>query len=122
MLVSDYPVKMLPKEIAVDREMLTKLTGQYPLTPAFVITVTEEDGELYAQATDSGKATSLTLHQNGVDRKPRGRTSARAAGNVNLLETFSRSLPDSPILQRPAQFSEPERWPSGLRRTLGKRV
>jgi CubicO group peptidase (beta-lactamase class C family) len=100
-LVSDYPAPMLPAaapEVTLDRAVLTKLVGQYPLTPAFVISVTEDGGKLYAQATgqpkfqlfaksetefflkvveasvtfekdDSGAVTGLVLHQGGANQK-----------------------------------------------------
>jgi serine-type D-Ala-D-Ala carboxypeptidase/endopeptidase len=77
-------------------ETLREYVGEYPLTPAFVITISEADGALFAQATGQGKArlfasandeffykvvdaqisfqrgadgkiTGLVLHQNGRD-------------------------------------------------------
>jgi D-alanyl-D-alanine-carboxypeptidase/D-alanyl-D-alanine-endopeptidase len=100
-LVSDYPAPMLPPppvEVTIARSVLTKLTGQYPLTPTFVITVTEDGGKLYAQATGqpkfqlfatsetefflkvveasvtfekdaTGTVTGLVLHQGGANQK-----------------------------------------------------
>ncbi|MGA8806296.1 MAG: serine hydrolase [Thermoanaerobaculia bacterium] len=84
------------KEVKADAAILERYTGSYALTPAFVITVTREGDHLYAQATAqrrleifaeddrnffykvvdaqitfvvdaTGRATSLVLHQNGVD-------------------------------------------------------
>jgi D-alanyl-D-alanine-carboxypeptidase/D-alanyl-D-alanine-endopeptidase len=100
-LVSDYPAPMLDApaaELTVSRSVLTKLVGEYPFTPAFVLTITEEDGKLYAQATgqprfqlfaksetefflkvveasvtfekdDSGTVTGLVFHQGGANQK-----------------------------------------------------
>ena len=85
------------KEIPLDAAKLTRFPGVYELTPRFKITITNEDGHLFAQATGqgklalfpesetkffikvvdaqitfksdaSGKVTSLTLHQNGRDQ------------------------------------------------------
>ena len=85
-----------PKEVALPVETLREYVGDYPLAPQFVITITEADGALFAQATGQGKApvfasardeffykvvnaqisfqrdpagkiTSLILHQNGRD-------------------------------------------------------
>lgn len=82
------------KAIDVDRKVLENYVGRYELAPNFVLTVTLEDGRLFAQATDqekaelfaesttqffykivdaqitfkpdaSGRATDLTLHQMG---------------------------------------------------------
>jgi CubicO group peptidase (beta-lactamase class C family) len=84
------------KEIKVDPKLFDGYVGQYQLAPNFVITITREGDALFAQATgqpkfqifpesergffltvvdaqitfetdSSGRATSLTLHQNGVD-------------------------------------------------------
>jgi CubicO group peptidase (beta-lactamase class C family) len=86
----------LPKEIAFPAETLREYAGEYPLSPQFVITVTEAGGQLFAQATGqasfpvyasakdeffykvvnaqlsfqrdaAGKVTGLVLHQNGRD-------------------------------------------------------
>jgi D-alanyl-D-alanine carboxypeptidase len=80
--------------VAVDPKVLDQLAGRYALTPAFIITVTHEGNELFAQATGqpklqifaksdsewfykavdaqitferdaTGKVTRLVLHQNG---------------------------------------------------------
>lgn len=85
------------KEIPLDAAKLTGFPGVYELTPQFKITITNEDGHLFAQATGqgklalfpeseikffikvvdaqitfnrdaSGKVSSLTLHQNGRDQ------------------------------------------------------
>ena len=82
--------------IAVDVETLKSYEGVYPITPAFALTVTVEDGKLMVQATGQqkfevfaespteffykvvdaqltfepgadGKAKRVTLHQNGRD-------------------------------------------------------
>ena len=81
-------------QVKVDAAVLEKYVGRYQLTPNFIITVTREGEQLYAQATNqprfelfaesprefflkvvdaqitfvvdaSGRATSLVLHQNG---------------------------------------------------------
>jgi D-alanyl-D-alanine carboxypeptidase len=86
------------KEISLDRKLLEPLTGHYELTPQFAIDITLEGNQLNAQATNqpkfpifaesetkfflkvveaeiefekdsSGKAVSLTLHQNGASLK-----------------------------------------------------
>jgi CTP synthase (UTP-ammonia lyase) len=78
----------------VDAAVLEKYTGRYQLAPSFIITVTREGDQLFAQATDqprfeifaesprefflkvvdaqltfvvddTGRATSIVLHQNG---------------------------------------------------------
>jgi len=83
-------------EIEVSQEVLESYVGDYPLAPNFVVTVSVEDGSLFAQATnqqkiqiypeseteffykvvdaqitfeqdDSGNVTGLILHQNGAD-------------------------------------------------------
>ena len=85
-----------PKEVFLPVATLREYAGSYPLAPAFVLTVTEEGGALFVQATGQGKApvfasapdeffykianarisfqrdargkvTSLVLHQNGRD-------------------------------------------------------
>ena len=93
------PLLPAPKqhhEVKVDAAVLEKYTGRYQLAPTFVITITREGGQLYAQATDqprfelfaeaprefflkvvdaqitfvvdeTGRATSLVLHQNGAN-------------------------------------------------------
>jgi CubicO group peptidase (beta-lactamase class C family) len=84
------------KEVAIDPKLLDGYVGQYQLAPSFVVTITREGDKLFAQATgqprfaifaeggrdfflkvvdaqitfttdSSGKATSLTLHQNGAN-------------------------------------------------------
>jgi D-alanyl-D-alanine-carboxypeptidase/D-alanyl-D-alanine-endopeptidase len=84
------------KEIAVDPKIFDGYTGSYQLAPNFVLTVTREGNHLFVQATAqpkfevfaegdheyfykavdaqltfvtdaAGHATSLTLHQNGMD-------------------------------------------------------
>ena len=83
------------KEVTIDPKLFDGYTGQYQLAPNFVITITREGDKLFAQATNQpkfqifaegeksfflkvvdaqitfetdagGKATSLTLHQNGA--------------------------------------------------------
>jgi D-alanyl-D-alanine-carboxypeptidase/D-alanyl-D-alanine-endopeptidase len=83
------------KEIAIDTKILDGYVGRYQLAPNFILTVTRDQKRLFAQATgqstielfaegnreffmkavdaqiafetdDQGKATSLTLHQNGA--------------------------------------------------------
>jgi CubicO group peptidase (beta-lactamase class C family) len=84
------------KEITVDPKIFDGYVGQYQLAPNFILTITREGGQLYAQATNqpklpifpegerdffykavdaqitfetdaNGRATSLTLHQNGAN-------------------------------------------------------
>jgi CubicO group peptidase (beta-lactamase class C family) len=84
------------KEIAVDPKIFEGYIGRYQLAPSFVLTVTRQDNHLFVQATGqprlevfaesdheyfykavdaqitfvtdaAGHATSLTLHQNGID-------------------------------------------------------
>jgi CubicO group peptidase (beta-lactamase class C family) len=84
------------KEISVNPKIFDGYTGQYQLAPGFILTITREGDQLFAQATGqgkaeiypesereffykivdaqitfetdaSGRATSLTLHQNGKD-------------------------------------------------------
>ncbi len=84
------------KAIAVDPKIFDGYTGRYQLAPNFVLTVTREDNHLFVQATAqpkfevfaesdhdyfykvvdaqitfvtdaAGRATGLTLHQNGMD-------------------------------------------------------
>ena len=43
-----------PKEIVLPAETLREYSGDYPLTPQFIITVSEKDGALFAQATGQG--------------------------------------------------------------------
>jgi CubicO group peptidase (beta-lactamase class C family) len=83
-------------EVKVDAAVLEKYTGRYQLAPGFIITITREADQLYAQATNqprfeifaeserefffkvvdaqltfvvdsSGRATSVVLHQNGAN-------------------------------------------------------
>jgi CubicO group peptidase (beta-lactamase class C family) len=83
-----------PREVALPIETLREYVGSYPLSPAFVITISEEGGNLFAQATGqpkvpifasakdeffykivnaqfsfqrdaAGKVSGLVLHQNG---------------------------------------------------------
>lgn len=44
------------KSITVDAKILEGYTGKYQLGPGFVLTVTREEGRLFAQATGQGKA------------------------------------------------------------------
>jgi CubicO group peptidase (beta-lactamase class C family) len=92
-----FPLLQPPKqrqEVKVDAAVLEKYTGRYQLAPNFIITVTREGDQLYAQATGqpraeifaasereffykvvdaqitfvvdaNGRATSIVLHQNG---------------------------------------------------------
>jgi CubicO group peptidase (beta-lactamase class C family) len=92
-----FPLLQPPKqrqEVKVDAAVIEKYTGRYQLAPNFIITVTREGDQLYAQATnqprfeifaesprefflkvvdaqltfvvdDTGRATSIVLHQNG---------------------------------------------------------
>jgi D-alanyl-D-alanine carboxypeptidase len=91
---TDKPVAAEPVAIAVDPAVLATYAGEYELAPGFVLTVTAEGGQLFAQATGqprfelfaksetefflkvvdaqvvfvkgaSGKAESLVLHQGG---------------------------------------------------------
>ncbi|TXN23406.1 serine hydrolase [Methylobacterium sp. WL9] len=86
----------LRREVSIDRARLRRLTGRYDLGPSFIVSVTLENGRLYAQATGqprnelfpegerafflksvdaqlsfdldgNGRATGLVLHQNGLD-------------------------------------------------------
>ncbi len=97
----DSHVPLLPapkerKEITVDPKLFDGYVGQYQLAPNFILTVTREGDQLFAQATGqpkfqiypesqrdffykvvdaqitfetdaSGRASSLTLHQNGAN-------------------------------------------------------
>ncbi len=84
------------KEIAVDPKLFDGYVGQYQLAPNFILTITRDGDKLFAQATgqpkfqifpeserefflkvvdaqitfetdSTGRATSLTLHQNGAN-------------------------------------------------------
>jgi hypothetical protein len=84
------------KEIKLDPKLFEGYVGQYQLAPSFILTITREGDALFAQATgqpkfqifpesergfflkavdaqitfetdSAGRATSLTLHQNGAD-------------------------------------------------------
>jgi serine-type D-Ala-D-Ala carboxypeptidase/endopeptidase len=88
------PPAKVRQEVKVDPAVLEQYTGSYQLAPTFVITITREGNQLYAQATGqprfeifpesprefflkvvdaqitfvvdaSGRATGLVLHQNG---------------------------------------------------------
>lgn len=90
----EVPAPKVRKEIAVAAEVLERYVGRYELSPDFVISITREGDHLFLQATGqarfelfaesdrdfflkavdaqvtftsdgSGKATTLTLHQNG---------------------------------------------------------
>jgi CubicO group peptidase (beta-lactamase class C family) len=85
-----------PEEVQLDEATLDAYVGQYQLAPEFIITVTRKEKRMFGQATgqpqfelfakaenafflkaveasvtfhadDSGKITSMTLHQNGQD-------------------------------------------------------
>lgn len=45
-----------PKEVTLTMETLHEYVGTYPLAPTFALTITEEGGALFAQATGQGKA------------------------------------------------------------------
>jgi len=92
-----FPLLQAPKqrkEVKVDAAVLDKYTGRYQLAPTFILTITREGNQLYAQATNqprfeifaeserefflkvvdaqltfvvdaNGRATSIVLHQNG---------------------------------------------------------
>jgi|SRR5271165_401631 len=86
------------KEIAVDPKLFDGYVGRYELVPSFILTVTQEAGHLFVQATGQpkfevfpespkdyfykvvdaqitfetdaqGRATALVLHQNGMDQR-----------------------------------------------------
>jgi len=99
LLDSHVPLMAPPKEhkeVAVDPKVFDGYVGRYQLAPNFILTITREDDQLYAQATNQpklpifpegereffykavdaqitfetdskGRATSLTLHQNGAN-------------------------------------------------------
>jgi serine-type D-Ala-D-Ala carboxypeptidase/endopeptidase len=85
------------QEVKVDAAVLEKYTGRYELAPNFILAITRDGDRLYSQATgqprfeifaegardffvkdfdaqltfvvdDTGRATSIVLHQNGADR------------------------------------------------------
>lgn len=95
--VDTAPVPKTRVEIAVDPALLARYTGQYQLTPTFIINITREENRLYLQATaqprfelfaetdhdfflkvvdaqvtfvtdGTGRVTSLILHQNAMDQ------------------------------------------------------
>jgi CubicO group peptidase (beta-lactamase class C family) len=97
---ASYPAAKLKPEVKLERDTLLPYVGRYELTPAFVIAITEADGNLSLQATgqpkvrlypespkdfsirevpasitfersDTGAVTGLILHQGGVDQKAR---------------------------------------------------
>jgi hypothetical protein len=90
------PLPKAHQEVSVDPKLFDGYVGQYQLAPNFVLTITREGDKLFAQATgqpkaqifpegerkffykvvdaqitfetdSSGRATSLTLQQNGAD-------------------------------------------------------
>jgi len=92
----ETPLPSEHKEIKLDPKLFDGYVGQYELAPNFILTITREGDALFAQATgqpkveifpeserefflkvvdaqitfetdSSGRATSLTLHQNGAD-------------------------------------------------------
>ncbi len=101
LLDSRAPLSMLKpskerKEIAIDAKILGGHVGEFALAPTFILTITTEEGKLFAQATgqprselfaesetefflkvvdaqitfkrdEAGKTTSVVLHQNGRD-------------------------------------------------------
>lgn len=99
LLNSNLPLLSAPKdhkEIALDPKQMDSFPGQYQLAPGFVLTITREGGQLFAQATGqpkfqifpegdrtfflkvvdaqitftadvAGKANGLVLHQGGRD-------------------------------------------------------
>jgi Beta-lactamase class C and other penicillin binding proteins len=103
LLVSQYPLAKVeaPKErkaIKLEAKILDAYVGDYQLAPNFVITISREGDQFFAQATgqgklelfaetetdfffkvvdaqvtfvkgDKGQVTSLVLHQNGVDQR-----------------------------------------------------
>jgi CubicO group peptidase (beta-lactamase class C family) len=98
LLNADYRLPTLHRQVPIDRTKLSAYTGRYPLTPRFVLTVTDKDGRLMVQATGQdefevfpeshtrffyrvvdaqitfelspdGTASALVLHQNGKDQR-----------------------------------------------------
>ncbi len=99
LLDSHAPLLAAPKEheqVSVNPKIFDGYTGQYQLAPGFILTITREGDQLFAQATGqpkfqifpeaerdffykvvdaqitfttdtTGRATSLTQHQNGAD-------------------------------------------------------
>ncbi len=92
----EYKIPQERRTIAVDPKILDTYVGQYQLAPTFIITITNENGKLMAQATGqpkfelfaqsetefflkavdaqvtfvkdgSGRITQLILHQGGRD-------------------------------------------------------
>jgi len=97
MPLAGAPVKER-KAVAIDPKILEGFVGRYQLTPTFIITISRDDDRLYEQATGQpklqiyaesekefflkvvdaqitfktdpqGRATELTLHQNGMDQR-----------------------------------------------------
>ena len=91
----EMPAPAAYKEVPIDPSLFDQYLGRYALSPAFMLTITREGNHLFAQATNQpkfelfaegtkafflkvvdaqvtfetdaqGKATSLTLHQNGA--------------------------------------------------------
>ncbi len=55
LLDESIPLKSIRKAIAVPAETLKTYVGVYEISPVFALTVTEENGQLFAQATNQPK-------------------------------------------------------------------
>ena len=49
--------------VTVDEKLLEKYVGQYELAPGFVLTITTENGKLFAQATNQSKLEMETVSE-----------------------------------------------------------
>ena len=106
----EVPLPKVHKEITLDPKLFDGYVGQYQLAPNFVLTITREGDQLFAQATnqaklpifpegvrdffykvvdaqitfvtdENGRATSLTLHQNGANLPARRVQYRRQSGD-----------------------------------------
>jgi hypothetical protein len=120
------------KNLAIDAKLRGRLVGQYQLAPDFIFTVSDQDGHLMVGITNqptqevfadsatrwsyrgvkatlefkipkTGPATSLVLHQNGIQQTARR---IKATGQEGKAEARDKSDPDAKNLAIDAKLRD----------------
>ena len=98
------PAAVQPNEITLPAATLRDYTGRYPISPAFVLTVTEEGGALWVQASGQPKnpvfaSSPDEFFYRGVPARISFRRDAE--GRVSGLVLRQRNLPDQAARREP---------------------
>lgn len=133
-LLPSLPLPEVHKAIAVPAAQLDAYAGEYTLAPGFVLSVTRQGDQLFAQATgqggfplfasgpdaffakvapitidfergQAGKVSALVLHQNGHDQRAARTGDAHASKSVRLDPALLREYVGRYTLAPGAQFA-----------------